>query len=156
MTAPILAKLAKSRETLQAAIATLTEAQLDSCPGDGWTIREMLTHLVNAEEDHVAVIRAITEGHTDRLPTEIDMNAHNERRVAERQGWTLPQIVRALADQRQNTVALFASLSAEKLALSGRHPVLGERTVDEIFRFIVLHERLHAQEIAAFLKGNHE
>ena len=152
MTHPILTKLAKSREALLAAIADLPEETLDRHPADGWTIRQVLTHLVNAEEDHCQVIEVIVRGETDRLPAEFSLDEHNERRVAERARWTRSELLDALTAQRRETEALLNRLSADQLALRGRHPVLGEKSVDELFRIIALHERMHAQEIAAFFK----
>jgi len=56
MAQQILVKLAKSRETLLSVIAALNENLLERRRSDGWSIRQILIHLVNAEEDHRQVI----------------------------------------------------------------------------------------------------
>ncbi len=152
MAQQILVKLAKSRETLLSVIAALNENLLERRSSDGWSIRQILIHLVNAEEDHRQVIEVSILGRMDLIPGEFSLDEHNQKRLAERGNLSYAAIRTGLDEQRHATETLLQSLSEEHLAINVPHPALGNKTVDEIFRVIALHERMHAQEIAALLK----
>lgn len=151
MTHPTLTKLARNRERLLDQVSGLPDEKLDLCLSDGWTIRETLTHLLNAEEDHCRVIAVIARGQTDRLPTAFDLDAHNAQRLQERGRLALSDLINGLAAQRERTIALFSRLSETQLALSGPHPALGEMTIGNIFRVIAMHEQIHTRDIQALL-----
>jgi uncharacterized damage-inducible protein DinB len=150
---PTLTKLAKTREKLLAVVSSLSEDTLDRQSAEGWTIRETLTHLLNAEEDHCRVIAVIARGDADRLPRNFRLDEHNQRRLAERGRLTLVDLLAALAAQRQRTDALFNRLSDDQLTLTGPHPALGEMALGDIFRVIAIHEQAHTREIQALLDG---
>ncbi|MBA3531251.1 MAG: DinB family protein [Ardenticatenales bacterium] len=154
MVHPIADKLKQEREKLLAVVSELTEEALERRRGDGWSIRELLTHLCNAEEDHCRVISVVARGQSERLPTALNLDEHNERRLAERGHLTREQLLVALAEQRVKTEALLEKLTAEQLELKANHPALGEITLGKIFRIIGLHERMHQQDIAAALKDD--
>jgi uncharacterized damage-inducible protein DinB len=149
---PTLEKLAKDRERLLAAVSQVPDAALDQRVGDGWTVREALTHLVNAEEDHRSVIEAAVGESTKRLPDGFQLDAHNRRRVDARGTLSREALLELLAEQRTRTEALFNRLSEEQLETEARHPVLGTTAIGKIFRIIGMHERMHAQEIAAVVE----
>lgn len=146
-----LEKLAKDRQSLLTLISDLSDDALDRKHGEGWTIRETLTHLVNAEEDHCQVIAVVVRGESERLPADFSLAEHNRQRLEARGTLSLPDLLAALAEQRQQTEALFARLTAEQLDLPAHHPALGETTIGKIFRIIGIHEKAHAQEITAAL-----
>jgi uncharacterized damage-inducible protein DinB len=149
---PILEKLSRERESLLATVAGLQGESLGRRVGDGWTVREVLTHLVNAEEDHCKVIALTVRGDTGRLPGTFSLDHHNAQRLQERGELSLEQILAALSDQRQRTRELFERLNEEQLEMPVRHPALGETTVSKIFRIIGLHERMHLKEIVTALE----
>ena len=144
-------KLARNRAKLLDVVATLSEAQLDLRGAEGWSIREMLIHILNAEEDNIRVAAAIAGGRADLIPEAFDLDAHNQRRVAERGTLSRADLLAALAVQRTRTEALLARLSADQLARVGWHPLAGEATVSDVLRFIVLHDPLHLRDIKAIL-----
>jgi hypothetical protein len=148
----ILEKLAKEQSALYVLVEPLSEAQLDTHYGDGWTIREILTHLWNAEEDHCRVIATIAKGDHARLEGTLDLESHNATRLAERGTLTKADILAGLATQRARTEGLFNRLTEEQLSLEGRHPALGQMTIDKIFRIIGIHMKMHIQEINEALK----
>jgi uncharacterized protein (TIGR03083 family) len=151
MTHPTVAKLAQNRTKLLGVVSTLSEDELDRRLRDGWTIREMLTHLLNAEEDHCRISAVIARGESDRLPKTIDIDTYNAERLAARGRLDRSELLSALAAQRERTLALFNSLSESQLALSGPHPALGEMTVGNIFRVIAVHEQMHTRDIETAL-----
>ena len=113
----------------------------------------MLTHLLNAEEDHCDVIAIMVAGEMDRLPTEFELNAHNERRVIERGHLTREELLSALAVRRAQTVTFIESLTPEQLTTAGPHPVFGDVSTEYVFRVIAMHDMLHVRDIKAVLEG---
>jgi len=152
VTHKILEKLAKEQSALFALVEPLSEAQLDTQYGEGWTIREILTHLWNAEEDHCRVIATIAKGEHARLEASLNLEEHNATRLAERGTLTKADVLAGLATQRARTEGLFNRFSEEQLALEGRHPALGQMSIDKIFRIIGIHEKMHVLEITEALK----
>jgi len=151
MSQAALDKLSKSREKLLAAVSDLSEDLLDRRLADGWSIRDTLTHLLNAEEDHCRVAAVIADGEQHRLPAQFDLDQHNAGRLAERGRLSRAELLAALDHQRQRTIALFERLSDEQRALVGRHPALGEIAVGDVFRIIAVHDQLHLRDIQAVL-----
>jgi uncharacterized damage-inducible protein DinB len=147
----ILETLATKRERLRAVVDGLSEADLDRREGDGWSIREILTHLLNAEEDHCRVIAVVAKGQAHHLPADFALDEHNAQRLAERGHLTGPDLLSALAAQRARTEALFHRLRAEQLDWVAPHPALGDKTLGDIFRVIGLHETMHTREIEALV-----
>ncbi|MBI5961447.1 MAG: DinB family protein [Chloroflexi bacterium] len=153
MAHPILDDLAQKREKLLAVIAALPDAELDRRSVEGWSIRETLTHLINAEEDHRSVIAAYARGRGDSVPTSLTLDEHNAKRLAERGPLTRDQILAGLDDQRRQTETLFEQLGEEQLAQRAHHPVIGDTTLRDIFRIIGVHDHIHRREIEKVLKG---
>lgn len=151
-TPKILEKLAKEQSALVTVVESLSEADLDKQYGDGWTIREILTHLWNAEEDHCRVIATIVKGAHERLEGTLDLEAHNAARLQERGSLSKADILAGLATQRGRTEGLFHKMTEDQLALEGRHPALGQMSVEKIFRIIGIHMKMHTQEISEALK----
>lgn len=144
---PTLEKLTRDRERLVALVETLSEEELAKSVDDSWTVRDTLTHLANAEEDHCKVIAVAVRGDPERLPQQLDLNDHNARRLQERGVLGRGELLAAMAAQRERTEALFARVKDEHLELPVRHPALGETTVGKIFRIIGIHEKMHLKEI---------
>ncbi len=147
----ILEKLAKQREQLIAVVGALPEEAMERAVEGEWSIRDCLTHLANAEEDHCRVIAVAVRGDGARLPASLDLDEHNRQRLAQRGRLERDDILAAMAAQRERTEALFNRLSEEQLELAVRHPALGDMTVAKIFRIIGLHEKMHLKEIEAAL-----
>jgi hypothetical protein len=148
----ILDKLAKDLSALNTVVEPLSEADLDKQHGDGWTIREILTHLWNAEEDHCRVIATIAKGEHEKLAGDLNLDEHNSIRLNQRGSLSKADILAGLAAQRARTEGLFNRLSEEDLGLEGRHPALGQITIEKIFRVIGIHMKMHLQEIHEALK----
>lgn len=148
-------KLDRARARLLDVLDRLDDAALDARGADGWSVREVVTHVINAEEDHCRVAAVIVRGELDRLPRELDLDAHNQARVAERGHLSLAELRRALADQRVRTEALLQrAAAADRLDASGPHPVLGDTTVGNIFRVMALHDQMHTRDILALLDAD--
>ena len=147
----ILDRLAQQREATLETLDALTESQMDQAVDDEWTVRDVLTHLLNAEEDHCRVIAVAVRGDMDSLPRTFNLDTHNQERLAARGALTLEDLRAALVAQRERTTALYHRIDAEQLDMPVPHPALGETTVGKIFRIIGLHEKMHLKQITDVL-----
>jgi hypothetical protein len=113
--------LASSRRFLLSVIEAVRDEDWQRVAHDDkarWTARDVLAHVVGAEPSLLGII---TRAQADLL-AELDSN-----RVA--------------------TLKLLADLPESALDFPVRHPSYGDMTVEDVFRLIGFHERLHADEI---------
>jgi len=147
-----LQKLTSARAKLFDAVRDLSEEEFDRQHGEGWTIREILTHLLSTEADHCKIAVINVRGQTDRLPQNLVLNDYNAQQMAKQVRMTKDQLLEGLAKQRQKTVALLNQFNQAQLELVGRHPAFGEMSVKQIFDIIATHDQLHTKDIVEALK----
>jgi uncharacterized protein (TIGR03083 family) len=115
----------------------------------GWTVRDVLAHVTGAEPSLVAIInRAQADGSYIPRP-DFDLDFFNRRQVEKRAGKSPADLSAEMESNRAATLKLLADLPESALDLPVRHPTYGDMTVEDIFRIIGFHERLHADEIRA-------
>jgi uncharacterized damage-inducible protein DinB len=115
----------------------------------GWTARDVLAHVTGAEPSLAALItRAQVEGSYVPRP-DFDLNFWNRRQVEKRAEKSLRDLLAEMESNRAATLKLLAELPEAALDLPVRHPSYGDMTVEDVFRIIGFHERLHADEIRA-------
>jgi uncharacterized protein (TIGR03083 family) len=115
----------------------------------GWTVRDVLAHVTGAEPSLGAIInRAQAEGHYIPRP-DFDLDLFNRRQVEKRAEKSPADLLAEIESNRSATLKLLAGLPEFALDLPVRHPTYGDMTVEDIFRIIGFHERLHADEIRA-------
>jgi uncharacterized damage-inducible protein DinB len=123
----------------------LRVAHMDSA---GWTMRDVLAHIVGAEPSLAGVItRAQADGHYIPRP-DFDLSFWN-RQVEKRAGKSPADLRAEMGSNRAATLKLLADLPESALDLPARHPAYGDMTVEDVFRLIGFHERLHTDEIRA-------
>ena len=115
----------------------------------GWTVRDVLTHVTGAEPSLVALIsRAQADGSFVPRP-DFDLDFFNRRQVEKRAGKSPADLSAEVESNRAVTLKVLADLPESALDLPVRHPTYGDMTVEDIFRIIGFHERMHADEIRA-------
>jgi uncharacterized protein (TIGR03083 family) len=115
----------------------------------GWTVRDVLAHVTGAEPSLVALIsRAQADGSYVPRP-DFDLDFFNRRQVEKRAGKSPADLLAEVESNRAATLKVLADLPESALDLPVRHPTYGDMTVEDIFRIIGFHERLHADEIRA-------
>ncbi len=135
------------RELCQLVDAMSVEEMQRESPNPGWTARDIMAHLATIDERLRAQMQAALDGKPYDNPE--DVNTFNERKVAERRGWSLDK-VRAELDQTRNaTLALFDSASESQLDNSIDHPRRGRMTLIDLVTHASQHIRTHTNEIAA-------
>ncbi len=142
--------LASSRSFLFQAAGALNEAgwqRLSHRDGSGWTARDVLAHIAGAEPSMYYIIaEAQAQGsHTPRPG--FDLNYWNRRQVEKRASKSPQDLLTELENSRAATRKLLAEMSESTLDLRVRHPAYGDMIVEDVFRTIGFHERLHAEEL---------
>jgi uncharacterized protein (TIGR03083 family) len=113
----------------------------------GWTARDVLAHVTGAEPSLVGIItRAQAEGSYVPRP-DFDLDFWNRRQVEKRADKSPADLLAEMATNRAATLKLLADLPEATLDMPVRHPSYGDMTVEDVFRLIGFHERLHAGEI---------
>jgi hypothetical protein len=147
-----------SYQELRALFDGLEEADW-SCPvyghAEGWTVRDLLTHLVTAGPGLLRAAQLIAAGKLEMRP-DFDLDFWNQRQVEKQAGRTIPELLDALEGVRQGTVAYLDELAAGEgeavLGRRGHHAVFGETTVEYLLRRVYQHEREHAAEVRQALR----
>jgi uncharacterized protein (TIGR03083 family) len=142
--------LASSRGFLRSTVEAMRSedwsrvAHTDSA---GWTVRDLVAHVVGAEPSMVAIITQ-TQARGRYAPRpDFDLDFWNRRQVEKRAEKSPADLVAEMEQNRAATFKLLAELPESALDLPVRHPAYGDMTVEDVFRIIGFHERLHAEEI---------
>jgi uncharacterized protein (TIGR03083 family) len=143
-------RLADEGPALAAQWAGLTEEQwarpvyLD---GATWTARDVLAHLISAEQGHQRLIASVAGGGPGS-PADFDLDGYNARGVAALADRSAAELLADFGRVRQATVALVAELADADLARRGRHPALGEAALLEDFiKIVYMHGKLHWRDL---------
>jgi len=151
--AKILPKMQATREELLTLVEGLDEAILTwRPPQGGWTVRDNLAHLADAERAHRHFVEAVLKGRSMRLEG-FDLDRWNEEHVARRAGQSTDEILDALRAERQETLAFISTLPGDAWVRQGEHPALGEVSVGQVMRVIGVHERMHLKEMRYLLEA---
>ncbi len=139
------------------AIATLSDAEtmmpvwLD---GGHWTAHDLIGHLIATEITMQTVFNAAIAGQSLGADPAFDMNRFNEAGVRRTAQATLPELLIRLKQTHQSTLAQLAAIPATQLDTVVSHMVLGETTVEGIFKRISFHTHLHTHDLRAMHARN--
>ncbi|MBW7881063.1 MAG: DinB family protein [Caldilineaceae bacterium] len=140
----MLEKMAKTHAKMLDYLATLDEAAANARhEGDGWSARETIAHLADAERAHRRFIQALVEGRPPAKVEGFDLDAWNAAKVAKRAQQSLSEVLADFERERNETLAYLPTLPDDAWELAGDHPALGHVTVEYVARIIGLHERDH-------------
>jgi hypothetical protein len=140
----ILSKMQTTRDELLSFVLSLDEASLTWHPPDGgWSIRDNLAHLVDAEHAHRRFVQAVLEGRS----------VHLEGFDARHAGQSVAEILDALRAEREETLILIVDIPPDAWDRRGDHPALGEVSVRQVIRTIGVHERMHLKEMRKLLEA---
>ncbi len=121
--------------------------------GAQWTVQQVLSHFVAAELSLCRLVENVNGGGAG-TPQDFNLNAYNERKVAELAAIPIQELLERFHESRQKTAALVASLSPADLEKQGRHPFLGTTSLAEMIKIIYRHNQIHQREIRHSLAGD--
>jgi len=148
----VVEKLKESRAYWDAVVEQVGdrwETQVYS-DGLGWTVRQLVNHVADADKGHNNQVMNIAEG-KDLIPPDFDIERYNKRVTEKTTEKTPEQSLSEMNSQRQALYDWLYTLDAGKLDMKGRHASLQILTIEEILGVLSNHEHAHAQDIARVL-----
>lgn len=120
--------------------------------GDGWTILEILGHLVDFDQIfRERAQRILAEEYPDLYPEDheelVIKRQHNKR--------DLNEFYQELVESRQLTIAFFEGLNETEWLKSGVHPERGHFTLTDAIIQVGLHEVNHTEQLTRLLRSDH-
>jgi hypothetical protein len=118
-----------------------------------WTGHNLLAHFVSAEQNLLELSQNVAAGGSG-APEGISINEFNAQEQDRLRGKSTHDLLDALDRSRQRTVDWACTLRDEQLDKKGRHPALGEISVEAMLTAIYGHQILHMRDIARLLRAD--
>ncbi len=145
-----LAKRLRSEgEKMTAFFAELSDADWNQTvytEGETWTIRNVLVHFVTAEQGFLKLFADIVAGGKGAAD-DFDIDRYNARQQEKAQALTPQELLIQFQDVRRQMAEWVEGLSEDDLAKVGRHPYLGENTVEEMIKLVYRHNQIHYRDM---------
>ena len=143
---------------LESFAQTPRETMLRPFGDGGWSIKDVLAHVAMAESVNVAFAKMMIAKDTPLqlkefaaeypdFPGEFELDKFNAWMTERWRAQSLDQVLAALKQTRQETLAWLETLSSAQLERSGEHAVWGNQSVRGMFRILVIHDRVHRGDI---------
>jgi hypothetical protein len=116
-----------------------------------WDVRALLAHFVSAEERLLELAQDVVCGGPG-APEGFDFELFNAEEQKRLKDQSPQELLEALADDRRATLDWVRALDDGLLDRLGRHPVLGEVTVETMLLAIYGHQLLHMRELQVLLR----
>ncbi len=149
----LIGKLDKGLLKTKEILGSFTPDQWSRVLYDGppaWTVRDLLAHLVSAEHRLLRVAQDVAAGGAG-APPGFDLDAFNageQTRLADR---SPEELLPALGKARQVTLEWVRTLEDSQLDRLGRHPALGEVTLEVMITATYGHQLLHMRDLKSKL-----
>jgi hypothetical protein len=111
-----------------------------------WTLRDLLAHFVSAEEGLLRLAQDVAAG-GDGAPERFDYQAFNASEQKRLARVPTDQLMTALTAARQRTISWVEELEDTALNRVGRHPALGEITVETFVNTVHGHQLKHIRDL---------
>ena len=145
-------RLTRTADELAAAIKGQGDAVLSRRPdAKNWAAKEVVCHLRDIEEAFGGRFEQILA-----MDTDPKLTGPNPDRVAEERQYLrndAAEAVAAFRRRRQETLEVFAKLTAAQWDKGGIHPVRGRITLDSFLSLMAWHDDNHLDQIGRALEG---
>jgi hypothetical protein len=141
--AELLAALRGAPAELRALVGSLPEDRLERTEADGWSARQVLTHL--ADFELVVGVRVRLVLTQDRPP----LATYDQERFTER-FWRLEspaEAVERFEVNRRATARVLEAIGEADWERPGIHPVRGEETLRRTVEMLAGHDRSHLEQV---------
>ncbi len=118
-----------------------------------WQVCHLLAHFVSAERQLLALVQSIAAGGPGAAP-DMDINRFNADEQTRLEGQPPPSLLDLLDQARRETIEWVRTLDAGQLDRIGRHPVLGEVSVETIVESIYGHQLLHMRDLIRLINSD--
>jgi hypothetical protein len=151
--AKLLSRLEKGIAKSQEVFESLEPDQWDTVIYDElypWSVRDLLAHFVSAEAGLLRLAQDIAAGGPG-APQGFDYDAFNASEQERLADTPREQLLADLIAARQVTLAWVQELEEIALDRAGRHPALGEITVEAFVNTIYGHQLMHMRDLVQIL-----
>jgi hypothetical protein len=145
----LIAKLEKGGRKTQEILGSLPADEWSRILYDGppaWNVRDLLAHLVSAEPRLLEIAQDVAAGGPG-APLGFDLDAFNAAEQTRLKDTSPEELLSALAKTRQVTMDWVRTLNDSQLDRRGRHPALGEVTLEVMITAIYGHQLLHMRDL---------
>ena len=111
-----------------------------------WTVRDLLAHFVSSEEGLLRIAQDIAAGGKG-APEGFDYDAYNAAEQKRLADVPVDRLLSDLKAARERTLQWVRGLSEEDLDRVGRHPALGEITLETFVEAMYGHQLLHMRDL---------
>jgi uncharacterized protein (TIGR03083 family) len=119
-------------------------------PNEGWTLRDLLTHLTTAESGFNSTLRRMAAGEGG-VPPDFDPNRWNAGQLRRRAEVPVEQLRAELASAHREMLALLDSLDDVALDRRGHMSNGRDGSTEDTFRLVGSHKRNHTDDMRAAL-----
>jgi hypothetical protein len=148
--AALIAQYRRGADAFAAAVAGLTDAQLDTPPADGgWTPRMVAHHVADSETNSYIRLRRLVAEDSPLIV------GYDEERWSQRLRYDRPiaAAVAVVLAVRAASLELLETLGPEDWSRAGRHSESGAYTLDDWLRIYAAHPAEHAEQVRAALRA---
>jgi uncharacterized protein (TIGR03083 family) len=117
-------------------------------PNEGWTVRDLLTHLATSEVGFVGTIKNMASGQGG-VPGDFDPNRWNAGQLRRQADAEPSQLMQRLEAAHGEMLSLLESLDDTALDRRGNLSVGGEGSTEDNFLLVASHKREHTGDIRA-------
>ena len=148
----LAARLEKGRQKTFEIFKSLTPEQWQQplYESPTWQVRNLLAHFFSAERQLLALARDVAAGGLG-APPELDIDRYNAGEQHRLEGQSVSSLLELLEKERCQTIEWVRTLGDDQLDQVGRHPVLGQVSVEVMIGAIYGHQLLHMRELARHL-----
>jgi uncharacterized protein (TIGR03083 family) len=114
--------------------------------GTPWTAHDVLAHLVSAERGLTRMIEDVINGGPG-VPADFDYNAFNAVEVAGLADRSPADLLADFRAARGDLIALVERLDDDRLDRHGRHPALGDVTLEAYIKAVYQHAKIHVRDV---------
>lgn len=112
----------------------------------GWTVRELVAHLADAEPGLLAQARRVAAGEPP-LPPDFDINRWNRSAVRRRKDEPFEAQLRSIASAHEEALQFLGEVDESALDREGVRPGQERLTVEGYFRRMVDHRAEHVEDL---------
>jgi hypothetical protein len=170
----IYADIDRARAELKAFLSTLTDAQLKARQDDGWTVGEIIEHLVTVENGGLRIAQKLLRdadsetvrwdgtfseplSFTEKADSIKERKLEAPQRVHPTGAQSLAESLKKMDENRRALTELRPQLEAANIsAQKFPHPFFGDLSAYEWLAVIGLHERRHLAQIERILAATPE
>ena len=141
-------RLHQKRDEAMSYFETITDPTMLVYTDPDWDIRTVYMHLVWSERGLLRLYQNIAEG-GEGASTEFDINRYNDSQAGKTAEVPWEQIAPQFEAARAQTIAWVETLDESVLDRVGRHPFVGEDTLERLIKVLYIHPNLHIKDIEA-------